>query len=96
MRVFFDPGFGFAASGGAGSRAVLEVRSHEVPFLVEEDQVVGSLLYDKLMDVPDKLYGTRIGSSYQRQGLALSKHFKSYDKISVSDKSCKTQGLESV
>ena len=76
---FFDPGFGFAASGGAGSRAVLEVRSHEVPFLIEEDQVVGSLLYDKLMDVPDKLYGTRIGSSYQRQGLALSKHFKSYD-----------------
>ena len=76
---FFDPGFGFAESGGAGSRAVLEVRSHEVPFLVEEDQVVGSLLYDKLTDVPDKIYGTRIGSSYQRQGLALSKHFKSYD-----------------
>ena len=76
---FFDPGFGFAESGGAGSRAGLEVRSHEVPFLVEEDQVVGSLLYDTLTDVPDKIYGTRIGSSYQRQGLALSKHFKSYD-----------------
>jgi dCTP deaminase len=73
---FFDPGFGYAESGGAGSRAVLEVRSHEVPFLVEEDQVVGSLLYDKLTDVPDKIYGPRIGSSYQRQGLALSKHFK--------------------
>jgi dCTP deaminase len=73
---FFDPGFGYAESGGAGSRAVLEVRSHEVPFLVEEDQVVGSLIYDKLTDVPDKIYGTRIGSSYQRQGLALSKHFK--------------------
>ena len=55
------------------------VRSHEVPFLVEKNQVVGSLLYDKLTDVPDKIYGTRIGSSYQRQGLALSKHFKSYD-----------------
>ena len=73
---FFDPGFGYAESGGAGSRAVLEVRSHEVPFLVEEDQVVGSLIYDKLTDVPDKVYGTRIGSSYQQQGLALSKHFK--------------------
>ncbi len=75
---FFDPGFGYAESGGAGSRAVLEVRSHEVPFLVEEDQVVGSLLYDKLTDSPDKVYGARIGSSYQRQGLALSKHFKPF------------------
>ena len=75
---FFDPGFGYAESGGAGSRAVLEVRSHEVPFLVEEDQVVGSLLYDKLTDAPDKVYGARIGSSYQRQGLALSKHFKPF------------------
>ena len=73
---FFDPGFGYRESGGAGSRAVLEVRSHEVPFLIEEDQVVGSLIYDKLTDVPDKIYGSRIGSSYQRQGLALSKHFK--------------------
>ena len=74
----FDPGVGDADSGGAGSRAVLEVRSHEVPFLVEEDQVVGSLLYDKLTDAPDKVYGARIGSSYQRQGLALSKHFKPF------------------
>ena len=75
---FFDPGFGYAESGGAGSRAVLEVRSHEVPFLVGEDQVVCSLLYDKLTDAPDKVYGARIGSSYQRQGLALSKHFKPF------------------
>ncbi len=76
---FFDPGFGFAKSGGAGSRAVLEVRSHEVPFLFEEDQVVGCLIYDKLTDAPDKVYGSRIGSSYQRQGLSLSKHFKSLE-----------------
>lgn len=75
---FFDPGFGYAESGGAGSRAVLEVRSHEVPFLVEENQVVGSLIYDRLMDVPDKIYGARIGSYYQRQGLSLSKHFKPF------------------
>ncbi len=75
---FFDPGFGAAESGGAGSRAVLEVRSHEVPFLIEDGQIVGRLVYERLIARPDKLYGTPIGSSYQRQGLALSKHFKSF------------------
>jgi dCTP deaminase len=73
---FFDPGFGTAESGGAGSRAVLEVRSHEVPFLIEDGQVLGRLVYERLIARPDKLYGRAIGSSYQRQGLALSKHFK--------------------
>jgi dCTP deaminase len=73
---FFDPGFGSAETGGAGSRAVLEVRSHEVPFLVEHGQVVGRLVYERLAARPDKLYGSGIGSSYQRQGLTLSKHFK--------------------
>ncbi len=73
---FFDPGFGTAQSGGAGSRAVLEVRSHEVPFLIEDGQVLGRLMYERLIARPDKLYGSAIGSSYQRQGLALSKHFK--------------------
>ncbi len=73
---FFDPGFGTAQSGGAGSRAVLEVRSHEVPFLIEDGQVLGRLIYERLIARPDKLYGSAIGSSYQRQGLALSKHFK--------------------
>ena len=73
---FFDPGFGAAEADGSGSRAVLEVRSHEVPFLVEHGQVVGRLIYEKLIARPDKLYGGAIGSSYQRQGLALSKHFK--------------------
>ena len=75
---FFDPGFGAPESGGAGSRAVLEVRSHEVPFLIEDGQIVGRLVYERLITRPDKLYGTPIGSSYQRQGLALSKHFKSF------------------
>jgi dCTP deaminase len=75
---FFDPGFGAAETGGAGSRAVLEVRSHEVPFLIEDGQMVGRLVYERLIARPDKLYGTEIGSSYQRQGLALSKHFKSF------------------
>jgi dCTP deaminase len=75
---FFDPGFGAAETGGTGSRAVLEVRSHEVPFLIEDGQSVGRLVYERLIARPDKLYGSQIGSSYQRQGLALSKHFKSF------------------
>src|SRR5437763_7539411 len=73
---FFDPGFGAAEAGGTGSRAVLEVRSHEVPFLIEHGQIIGRLVYERLVARPDKLYGAASGSSYQRQGLALSKHFK--------------------
>ena len=73
---FFDPGFGYAATGGTGSRAVLEVRSHEVPFTVEHGQVVGRLMYERLVALPDKLYGMGIGSSYQRQGLMLAKQFR--------------------
>lgn len=73
---FFDPGFGFSADGATGTRAVLEVRSHEVPFYVEDGQVVGRLIYERLTDRPDKLYGPGIGSSYQTQVLALSKQFK--------------------
>ncbi|HEY1796403.1 MAG TPA: 2'-deoxycytidine 5'-triphosphate deaminase [Stellaceae bacterium] len=73
---FFDPGFGAEETGGRGSRAVLEVRSHEVPFLIEHGQIVGRLVYERLIARPDKLYGGGIGSNYQRQGLQLSKHFK--------------------
>jgi dCTP deaminase len=75
---FFDPGFGTSETGGTGSRAVLEVRSHEVPFLIEDGQVLGRLLYERLIARPDKLYGRAIGSSYQSQGLALSKVFKPF------------------
>ena len=74
---FFDPGFGYAPEGGGGSRAVLEVRSHDVPFLLEHEQIVGRLRYERLTDIPDRLYGTSIGSSYQGQGLQLSKQFRS-------------------
>lgn len=74
---FFDPGFGYAPEGGGGSRAVLEVRSHDVPFLLEHAQIVGRLRYERLTDIPDKLYGTSIGSSYQGQGLQLAKQFRS-------------------
>ncbi|MBV9354177.1 MAG: 2'-deoxycytidine 5'-triphosphate deaminase [Chloroflexi bacterium] len=75
---FFDPGFGYAADGAPGTPAVLEVRSHEVPFLLEDGQHVARLVFSRLTDVPDRLYGSAIGSSYQRQGLALSlsKHFR--------------------
>lgn len=73
---FFDPGFGHADAGGEGTRAVLEVRSHEVPFVLEDGQRVGRLVYERLIARPDRLYGEGIGSSYQRQGLTLSKHFR--------------------
>jgi dCTP deaminase len=73
---FFDPGFGYAAAGGQGSRAVLEVRSHKVPFILEHGQMIGRLIYERLTEVPDQLYGQGIGSHYQAQGLKLSKHFR--------------------
>jgi len=74
---FFDPGFGYAGAGGFGSRAVLEVRSREVPFILEHGQIVGWLVYEKMLARPDQLYGSGIGSNYQAQGLKLSKHFRS-------------------
>ncbi len=73
---FFDPGFGYAGAGGLGSRAVLEVRSREVPFILEHGQIVGRLAYEKMLARPDQLYGSGIGSNYQAQGLKLSKHFR--------------------
>ena len=73
---FFDPGFGYAGAGGQGARAVLEVRSREVPFILEHGQIVGRLIYEKMLARPDALYGQRIGSNYQAQGLKLSKHFR--------------------
>lgn len=74
---FFDPGFGYGAGGEIqGTKAVLEVRPHGIPVLLEDDQFVGRLLYYKMAETPDKIYGVSIGSSYQQQGLALSKQFK--------------------
>jgi len=73
---FFDPGFGTAEAGGEGSRAVLEVRSHETPFLLEHGQTVARLTFEALAERPARLYGWR-GSHYQRQGLRLAKHFRS-------------------
>ena len=73
---FFDPGFGHADAGGSGSRGVLEVRCHEAPFVLEHGQIVGRLVYEKMAEIPDELYGQNIKSNYQGQGLKLSKHFK--------------------
>ena len=74
---FFDPGFGHQAAGGGGSRGVLEVRCHEAPFVLEHAQIVGRLVYEKMLKEPVQLYGAGIASNYQGQGLKLSKHFKS-------------------
>jgi dCTP deaminase len=73
---FFDPGFGMTAKGEPGARAVLEVRSHEVPFVLEHGQAVGRLDYEPLAELPDYLYGEGKRSNYQGQGLKLSKHFR--------------------
>lgn len=73
---FFDPGFGHSAAGGTGSRAVLEVRSHEVPFILEHGQIVGRLVYERMGALPQNLYGSGLKSNYQGQTLKLSKHFR--------------------
>ncbi len=73
---FFDPGFGHSSAGGAGSRGVLEVRCHEAPFVLEHGQVVGRLVYERMSERPETLYGQGIASNYQGQGLKLAKHFR--------------------
>lgn len=75
---FFDPGFGW--NGRAqGSRAVLEVRSYGVSFMLEHGQTVGWLGYSRLAGGPtDMVYGAAIASNYQGQGIALAKHFKAW------------------
>lgn len=73
---FFDPGFGHAAAGGAGARGVLEVRCHEAPFALEHGQIVGRLVYEHMVERPDRLYGADSASNYQGQGLRLAKQFR--------------------
>jgi dCTP deaminase len=73
---FFDPGFGLEPGKPPSARAVLEVRSREVPFILEHGQVIGRLVFERLTDPPPASYGQGIGSNYQRQGLKLSKHFR--------------------
>jgi len=75
---FFDPGFGWNPNNNkaGSSRGVLEVRSHEVPFLLEHGQIVGWLRYERMADAPQTLYGQAIRSNYQGQSLKLAKQFK--------------------
>jgi dCTP deaminase len=73
---FFDPGFGHAAAGGEGAKAVLEVRSHKVPFILEDGQTIGRLIYERLTETPKLVYGRDLASHHQAQGLKLSKHFR--------------------
>ncbi len=75
---FFDPGFGLGADGAPTARAVLEVRSRDVPFLLEDGQPVGRLVYEELASAADELYGATSVSNYQGQDLKLSKHFLAY------------------
>ncbi len=74
---FFDPGFGYGANGEVkGTKAVLEVRAHDVPFLIADGQTFCKLTFERMMETPQKVYGPKIGSSYQYQGITLSKQFK--------------------
>jgi dCTP deaminase len=75
---FFDPGFGYQDGRAEGSKAVLEVRSYGVSFMLEHGQTVGWLSYSRLATgaPPDKLYGAGLSSNYQGQGVKLAKHFK--------------------
>ena len=73
---FFDPGFGYGQGQLRGTQVVLEVRPHDVPFLIHDGQTFFKVVYDRMSQLPAQLYGTALGSSYHRQGLTLSKHFK--------------------
>ncbi len=73
---FFDPGFGHGDGRMRGTQVVLEVRPHDVPFLIHDGQTFFKVVYDRMLAVPTQMYGTTLGSSYQRQALTLSKHFK--------------------
>jgi dCTP deaminase len=73
---FFDPGFGETADGRPGARGVLEVRSHEVPFVLEDGQIIARLVFEKISEPPEMLYGAGGVSNYQGQALKLSKHFR--------------------
>ena len=77
---FFDPGFGFTKNIKMDKRAkaVLEIRCHETPFILQDSQIIGKLIYETLSSLPNTTYGEMIGSNYQGQTLKLSKHFESW------------------
>jgi dCTP deaminase len=91
---FFDPGFGYGKAGEIhGTKAVLEVRAYEVPIVLEDNDVVGRLHYYPLAAEPEKVYGLSIGSSYQEQGLALSKQFKRDDRRPNSPSETRSEAI---
>lgn len=71
---FFDSGFGGSVND-KGARAVLEVRSHDVPFMIEDGQTLFSMQFEPNTEIPEFIYGVDINSNYQGQGLKLGKHF---------------------
>lgn len=73
---FFDTGFGAGDGPRKGTKVVLEVRPHDVPFLIRDGQTFFKVVYEHMLDLPEHLYGASIGSNYHEQGLTLSKHFK--------------------
>jgi len=73
---FFDPGFGFSMAHSSSSRGVLEVRCYESPFALRSGQIIGRLIYERMAERPDILYGSDLNSNYQNQRLKLSKHFR--------------------
>jgi len=75
---FFDPGFGYGAGEILGTKIVLEVRPHDVPFMIHHGQTLFKVLFERMHEIPEKVYGQVAGSSYQFQGLTLSKQFKPY------------------
>jgi dCTP deaminase len=83
---FFDPGFGYDPDGGFhGSRAALEIRAHDVPFMIENRQRVCKLTFEHMIAPPERLYGGHIGSNYQGQQDTLGKHFVRTQATDVED-----------
>ena len=79
---FFDPGFGFGENGRLGGiQPVLEIRAHDVPFMVGPGQKVCTLAFEPMLESPDRWYGPMVGSSYQEAGRILSKHFRPHIQI---------------
>lgn len=72
---FFDPGFGYRQGHSLGTRAALEVRARDVAFMLEHEQPICKLAFERMVEAPDRLYGEGIGSHYQGQSTMLSKHF---------------------
>jgi dCTP deaminase len=73
---FFDPGFGWGDGSILGTKVVMEVRAREVPFMVYDGQTSFKVWFERLRSRPERVYGSDLGSSYQRQTLTLSKHFR--------------------